>query len=161
MAGEHMQLQIGDDVDMYKEQSNKDTSGWFGPCEGESLSRQSHGMITVRYNNRLHECQVQKIRRHLHFLCLLAASGTSEHFTSVWNVLRVAVERFDFRTTVHLGLMRHGDGYRHLIANRDFPGVVEAVRFFAETIFTYRLLPVPGWQRVSAVCRASRGTRAP
>ena len=36
-------------------QSNKDTSGWFGPAIVTDVNRLKHGSVTVRYNNRLRE----------------------------------------------------------------------------------------------------------
>ena len=38
-----------------------------GPAIVADLSRLDHGTVTVRYNNRLREVSVQKIRRHLFF----------------------------------------------------------------------------------------------
>ena len=109
MAAQQLQLKVGDEVDMYQNQSNKDTSGWFGPCTVETLSRLDHGMITVKYNNRLYECEIQKIRRHLFFLCLLAAPAAVPQFQSVWNSLRQAVERLDFSDLDRLCYLQAGN----------------------------------------------------
>ena len=32
MAAQHLNLGVGDEVDFYQDQTNKDTSGWFGPA---------------------------------------------------------------------------------------------------------------------------------
>ena len=61
MAAQHLELRVGDEVDFYQDQSNKDTSGWFGPAIVADISRLKHGAVTVRYNNKLREVSVQNI----------------------------------------------------------------------------------------------------
>merc|ERR1712078_922176 len=68
MSAQHLGLKVGDEVDFYQDQLNKDTSGWFGPAIVADVSRLKHGALTVRYNNMLREVSVQKVRRHLFFL---------------------------------------------------------------------------------------------
>ena len=80
MAAQHLNLAVGDEVDFYQDQTNKDTSGWFGPAIVADVSRLKHGAVSVRYNNKLREVSVQKIRRHLFFLVFLSAYPPV-HFT--------------------------------------------------------------------------------
>ena len=52
MSAEHFNLKVGDELDFYQDQANKDTSGWFGPAIVSDVSRLKHGAVTVRYNNK-------------------------------------------------------------------------------------------------------------
>ena len=79
----HLNLKVGEEVDFYQDQANKDTSGWFGPALIVDLSRQSHNAVTVRYNIKLRDVMGQNIRRHLVFLVFLAAA-TPRHYQRVW-----------------------------------------------------------------------------
>ena len=101
MAAQHLELKVGDEVDVYQNQYNKATPGWFGPAVVADVSRLKHGAVTVRYNNKLREVSVQKIRRHLHFLSFLAASPP-QHFITVWNAVRQALEIIDEGNNVTL-----------------------------------------------------------
>ena len=47
MDARSLGLKVGDEVDFYQDQANKDTSGWFGPAEVTDLSRLEHNAITV------------------------------------------------------------------------------------------------------------------
>ena len=130
MAAQQLRLSIGDEVDFYQYQPNKDTSGWFGPAAVADISRLTHGVVTLRYNNTLREVSVQKIRRHLYFLIFLAASPP-RHFTSVWNTVRQAIENLDDRMSIVLGDVRQTKGYKYSTNNAKLPGIFEAVRFLA------------------------------
>ena len=131
MSAEHLNLKVGEEVDFYQDQANKDTSGWFGPAVVSDVSRLKHGAVTVRYNNKIREVSVQKIRRHLFFLSFLSTSPPT-HFTSAWNAIRQAIEGLDAGSSTLLGYARMPEGYRWSPNNKKFPGTFEAVRFFAE-----------------------------
>ena len=131
MAAQHLELRVGDEVDFYQDQLNKDTSGWFGPAIVADVSRLKHGAVTVRYNNKLREVSVQKVRRHLFFLCFLSASPP-KHFTFAWSTVRAAVESLDDGTSIMLGHVRRPAGYVYSPNNAKLPGAFEAVRFLAE-----------------------------
>ena len=53
MSAEHLDLKVGDEVDFYQDLFNNDTPGWFGPAIVADVSRQKHGAVTLRYNNKL------------------------------------------------------------------------------------------------------------
>ena len=73
MVAQHLEISVGDEVGFYQDQFDKDTSGWFGPAVVADVGRLKHGAVTVRYNNKLREVSVQKIRRHI-FFCFLSAT---------------------------------------------------------------------------------------
>ena len=80
MAAQKLNLQVGEEVDFFRAPTTKDASGWFGPAEVIDVSRATRGVITVKWQSRVLEVQIQNLRRHLHFLILLAAQeDTTEH----------------------------------------------------------------------------------
>ena len=110
MAAQHLDLKVGEEVDFNQDQANKDTSGWFGPAEVIDISRQAHGVATVRYNNKPREVELRKLRRHIFFSMFLAKLSCS-HFISVWKVIRLAVEDLDDRAVATLGYVKHQQKY--------------------------------------------------
>ena len=102
MAAQHLKLAVGDEVDFYQDPTNKDTSGWHGPAVVADISRIAHGAVTLRYNSKLREVSVQKIRRHLYFLSFLSSTAP-RHFGTVWGEVRKAVEGLDEGSTILLG----------------------------------------------------------
>jgi len=80
MAAQQLNLQVGEEVDFFRAPTTKDASGWLGPAEVIDVSRTTRGVITVKWQSRVLEVQIQNLRRHLHFLVLLAAQAyTTEH----------------------------------------------------------------------------------
>ena len=128
MAAQSLNLQVGEEVDFYQDQANKDTPGWFGPATVIDASRSD--VITVRYNNKPREVELRKVRRHLHFLVFLA-SQLPITFGSVWRTIRLAVESLDEGSVVTLGYVKHKTDYAYTKGNQKFPGLLEAVRHFA------------------------------
>ena len=72
-AAQKMNLQVGEEVDFYKNPVSKDLPGWQGPAKVTDVSNISRGVISVRWNSRAMEVQTQRVRRHLHFWALLSA----------------------------------------------------------------------------------------
>ena len=75
LSAQKLNLQVGDEVDVYRAPTNKDTSGWEGPAEVIDTSRASRGVVSVRHNSRVKEVQLSHLRRHLHFWSLLGLDG--------------------------------------------------------------------------------------
>ena len=48
LSAQKLNLQVGDEVDVYRAPTNKDTSGWEGPAEVIDTSRASRGVVSVR-----------------------------------------------------------------------------------------------------------------
>ena len=70
-AGQKLNLSVGEEVDFYRDQSNKDTSGWFGPAQVIDVSRLTCGIVTLKWMSRVMEAQIQNVRRQFRFLSVL------------------------------------------------------------------------------------------
>jgi hypothetical protein len=154
IAAQTLNLQTGEEVDFYREQTSKDASGWFGPAEVADVSRATRGVVTVRYNNRLCEVQTQHIRRHLHFWTFLAAP--SPHATvheNVWAFIKRKIEQVSEGSTKQLGAVWHRGKWIHPSAVAHFPGLMNAVKFLLKTTYTCRMLSQPGLGKQSENCR--------
>ena len=62
LSAQKLNLQVGDEVDVYRAPTNKDTSGWEGPAEVIDISRASRGVVSVRHNSRVKEVQLSHLR---------------------------------------------------------------------------------------------------
>ena len=91
-AAQAMNLQVGEEVDFYRQPSQKDASGWFGPATLTDVSQTSRGMVTVRWLSRPMEVRLQDVRRHLYFLALLAGPDTISLAGIVWSYIRSSLE---------------------------------------------------------------------
>ena len=67
MAGQKLNLQVGDEVDFYRAPSAKDSPGWSGPGEVIDVSRVTGGVVSIRWQTKVLEVQLPYLRRHLHF----------------------------------------------------------------------------------------------
>ena len=108
MPAQRLDLKIGDEVDFYREQSNKDTSGWFGPAQVIDVSRAQRGVVTVRWRSLPLECQLSDLRRHLQFFVYLASYlGTSTPHNHSWQFLRRYFNTVKPGSFVHIGNVHH------------------------------------------------------
>ena len=83
-AGQSLNLQVGDEVDFYREQPQKDTPGWFGPAKVVDVSRVTRGIVTVTWLSRPMEVKLQDVRRHLYFLALFAGPKMPTFGGRIW-----------------------------------------------------------------------------
>eukprot|EP00974_Lingulodinium_polyedra_P077056 7460814-Lingulodinium_polyedra.AAC.1 len=60
-------LQVGKDVDFYRQPANKDVPGWFGPAAVIDVPRATRGIISAAWNAKVMEVQLPSLRRRLHF----------------------------------------------------------------------------------------------
>ena len=74
LAGELLQLQAGDAVDVFRSPAQKDLSGWRGPCEVISTRNITNGVIDIRWGGRTLTARVQDIRRASVY-CFLVEDG--------------------------------------------------------------------------------------
>ena len=72
-AGQIEGYKVGEEVDFCQPPSTKDVSGWMGPATVVDVSELSRGHISARLQRGTIVCRLADVRRHLHFLCLLAA----------------------------------------------------------------------------------------
>ena len=71
MAGQKLNLQVGEEVDFYRKPSTKDTAGWSGPAEVIDVSRITRGIVSVKWQSHVMEVELPNLRRHIHFFSLL------------------------------------------------------------------------------------------
>ena len=70
MAAEQLELEVGDQVDVWRPPGTKDESGWRGPATVVD-TRQP---VTVRWQGRHMQVRTQDLRRALgYFICLTRA----------------------------------------------------------------------------------------
>ena len=69
MTAQSLNLQPGEEVDVYRPPSTKDISGWTGPATVVNVNEASRGVIHVMLDGQLMHVQLANIRRHLYFLC--------------------------------------------------------------------------------------------
>ena len=109
MPAQRLDLQVGEEVDFYREPSQKDASGWSGPAEVTDVSRAERGVITVRWLNRPTEVQLSRVRRHLHFLVYFMShylsylSDTTNPHHNAWAHIRRTAENITHGDLIHVG----------------------------------------------------------
>ena len=57
MAGQKLNLQVGEEVDFYREPSTKDAAGWSGPAQVIDITKVTRGIVTVRWQTKVMEIQ--------------------------------------------------------------------------------------------------------
>ena len=77
LSAQRLNLQVGEEVDVYRAPSNKDSFGWEGPAEVIDVSRVMRGVVSVKHNSHVKEVQLSNVRRHLHFITSLSPEGES------------------------------------------------------------------------------------
>ncbi len=146
MAAQQLDLKVNDEVDFYRMPTSKDTAGWFGPAIVADVSRATRGIITVRWQSRVMEVQLQDIRRHLHYLALLISqqstgegplskAGASVFPTvhdNVWTNIKGAIEKFAPGIVVHVGHHHPNCKWISTAKNKRSPELMGAVTYFGE-----------------------------
>jgi len=107
-AGEREGYQVGEEVDIYRPAGSKDVSGWHGPGIIVDLTNLTRGIISVKSNNVVKDVRVGDVRRHLAFLCFLAADLVGGHRQPFaggpgWSQCRQFVEDLSPGNTLLLG----------------------------------------------------------
>ncbi len=140
MAGQKLNLHVGDEVDVYRAPPNKDTSGWQGPAEVIDISRVTRGIVSVRWQSKVLEVQIPHIRRHLHFLALLSTMANTldeglsyaSAFDNVWKHIKEVVEQLKVGSHVQVGHCYHDGRWLLTSNNVKFPKLMSAAKFYAE-----------------------------
>ena len=65
LAGEQMELQVNDLVDIYRTPRTKDNVGWRGPAKVVSVAGLEQGFINVQWGGRIMSCRIQDLRKAL------------------------------------------------------------------------------------------------
>ena len=143
-AAQSLDLQVGEEIDFFRDPTSKDISGWSGPAVVIDIRNIERNVISARWQNRIIEVQVPNLRRHLHFLVYHMmnsyGAGPSNPHINAWTHLRTAIEHLTHGGLVQLGyIWKHGSGSQTTEAtltlssnNSTHLGVFSAVKFFAE-----------------------------
>ena len=103
-AGQAAKYELGQLVDYYRKPNSKDISGWIGPATIIDITDLSRGTIGVKFQNNKMNCRLGDVRRHLHFLCLMAAPNSAADLPRpMWTVLRTIVEQAVEGQPLHIG----------------------------------------------------------
>ena len=146
ISAQRLNLQVGDEVDIYRAPTNKDTSGWEGPAEVIDISRAARGVVSVKHNSRVREVQLAHVRRHLHFWSLLDSEGRPSGsqqtearsfaypttYDNVWSYIRAGAELCRQGSFTHVGCYEHNGEWLITSATRKDPKLMSAVKFFGE-----------------------------
>ena len=144
ISAARLNLKFGEEVDFYKDEGPKDSSGWYGPAEVVDLRRVDHGAVTLKYDKKDFEVKLQGIRRHLHLLILLAAAE-SRALAGAWKLIRSIAESLAPRMHINLGYVKDKDSWGYAAINRKFPGGYGAAKHLADN---YMHFPVPVTVRI-------------
>ena len=146
-SAQNLNLQVGEEVDYFRQPSQKDTSGWIGPATVVDVSRAARGVVSVRYQSRVLEVQLQHVRRHLHYFALLSSQqdvcrgqradadnivAYPSAYTNVWAAIKSAVEQLNPGRVVQVGKVCHQDRWVVSANNTPLPEMMSAVKFFGE-----------------------------
>ena len=71
VAGEQLELQVNDMVDVYRTPKTKDNTGWRGPAKVVSVAAVDQGVVNVSWGGRIVSCRVQDVRRALLYTSML------------------------------------------------------------------------------------------
>ncbi len=133
MAAQSLDLKVGDEVDFYKAPASKDVSGWYGPAQVVDVSRAVRGIVSVRYQSRVMEVQLQNISRHLFFWALMATyvnAPTPQE--TAWDYIRAQIEQLPAQKMVHLGYMIVQGLWQKTANTSQCVGLLSAITFVAE-----------------------------
>ena len=74
VSGEAPLLKPGDHVDIFRQPSQKDQSGWRGPAEIINVNNIEDGLVEVRWGGRAMSCRIGDVRRALTYVSLMENS---------------------------------------------------------------------------------------
>ena len=120
-SGELLQIQVGHQVDVYRQPATKDLRGWLGPATVVDLTQLSEGQVHVRFQGKIMACRVQDVRRAMIFLSLLYVEPSQ----SPVDVIRQTAESFQSRV-VRLGWFRQLGIWKAFEQNEHYPQEVIA-----------------------------------
>ena len=89
-----LDLHPGDQVEFYRDPPSKDVTGWRGPATVVSLDRADEGIVEVRWQSRLLQCQARDVRRYIAYIVFLASSHRADYpDDSPWQIVEQIIER--------------------------------------------------------------------
>ena len=108
-AGEHMSLQVGDEVDYYRPPSTKDVSGWRGPAKVTGIDDIHHGIIKVKDKGAIMSCKCGDVRPHLQYWVFLTkfsdtlGFGPGDSLATTWHFITRYLETAHAPSLLRLG----------------------------------------------------------
>ena len=107
-----MNLQVGDEIDFYRDQANKDTSGWFGPARLSDVSKATRGVVQAQWKGDTLNIQLANLRKTMHFLVYLSAYlGQNLPQNNTFQHLTAMLDKMTTGTDVIIGMVRVGDTF--------------------------------------------------
>ena len=107
-----MTMAVGDLVDFHRPPAQKDLPGWTGPATVTDMSQASRGIVKVNNNGRELNCSPKDLRRHMSYMCFLAAPGAWRNHEAAMQVIRRTVENITAGHLVTLGYHLTGGRYQ-------------------------------------------------
>ena len=126
-AGQLKELNVGDLVDYWRKQPNKEESGWIGPaavCDTTQIREE--GVVWVRYGGKAIACRTLDVRPHLAliaFMCVLYAG--KDPMREVYAYL----EQMPMRTNTTLTAHRIYNKWELSRKARELTALFEAILF--------------------------------
>ena len=122
-AAEHMDLNPGDQIDVYRDPGRKDLSGWRGPA---TVLNAEEGTVNLRWGNRTMTARIQDVRKHIMFVFLIDYGSLSMH------VLRQHLLQMDVGIQVFAWVSAE-KGWQLSKSAKENPDVFKAVLHVAST----------------------------
>ncbi len=133
MAAQSLDLKVGDEVDFYRAPPSKDTPGWYGPAQVVDVTRAVRGIVSVRYQSRVMEVQLQNVRRHLFFwVFLVSPLRAMTPQETAWEYIKAQIEQLTPKTLVHLGVVKQNGHWITTNNTSKYVGLLAAIVFFTE-----------------------------
>ena len=126
VAGELLELQLGDSVDFHRDPPNKDMSGWSGPARVVDLSRLSEGTIGIEWQSRNFPCRVADLRRAVLYTCFLSTKHSRDYAQVPLQVLVDFAEAVE-KDVLHFGLAFRSGKWHLTKSSIKFPLIMSAV----------------------------------
>ena len=135
MAGEELELRVGEEVEYFRPPENKDASGWRGPATVVDLTRLEHGRIGIRTRaDNVISCRVQDIRRCLSSWA--SPSSMSQGANHAQQVAQEAIDQFKKGTMITIGQVRNPKGeWCMSTTTKQHQGLYAAAMHVAENVF--------------------------
>jgi len=122
-----LELEIGDEVDIYRPPTTKDDGGWAGPAQVMELF---DGGANVRHQGRLMRVKTQDLRRSLAHLTFMAVNQAGWARTSPANLATQVAEDLQ-KSVVRVGWILSAHGWIPARDNQRYSEVLLAVLYVA------------------------------
>ena len=134
MAGERLELKLGDSIDFYRDPPNKDVSGWRGPCVVTDITSISEGQVGFKWQGRNMTARVGDIRKALVLWSTFLLSHQGDAVQAPLEAMSDFVESMD-PGVLMIGYIQHqrhvrsssGSQWRLTAASLKHPELVKAV----------------------------------